>query len=449
MSSKLPINSVLLSILVAWAVAVVALPAVSIAQGQLDPADDESGDRTPVPSGPPEDLHQAPAEVRECLMTNVFYDADVREILQTMAAQCFVNVIADETVHGIVSVEFEDVPLEEAMQRVLVPFGLTYRWMDGYYLVGAARPDNPSFPLLTETELYRPSFIKAVNVPKLMSTFFSPYLRVDNDMNTVALTASPELIARMKADLAQIDQPPRQVMIEALVTEVSSDVGRALGLSWGLEGSKKDGLKTFGADAYTLNGVRSDSTFGAFFQRLGILSEGWVGQYQARINALAHEGKAQIRANPRIATLEGNEARIFVGREEYFTILTGSVSFAYAQMEVIKTGISLTITPYVSTDSLITLDIEQVVSDVIGSGSTGLPVTNKRSVKTRVRVARGETVVIGGLKVVTQVKKVRKIPLLGSIPILGYLFRHTETQKVETEITVLITPSLWQPGDDF
>jgi type II secretory pathway component GspD/PulD (secretin) len=376
-------------------------------------------------------------------MTNIFYDADVREILQTMAAQCFVNVIADETVHGILSVELEEVPLEEAMRRVLAPFGLTYRWMDGYYLVGSARPDNPSFPLLTETELYRPGFIKAADVPKLMSTFYEPYMRVDTDQNAVALTASPELIERMKEDLAKVDRPPRQVMIDAFVTEVSTDVSKALGISWGLTGDKKDGQRNFTLEAYDESGPRPDSSIGGIFQELGILGDDWVSDFKLRVKALAEDGKARIRANPRVATLEGQEARIFVGREEYFTIITGSVSFAYAQLEVIKTGISLTITPYVSEDGAITLEVEPMVSDVIGSGSTGLPVTSVRSVKTRIRVNRDETVVIGGLNVVTQMKNVRKIPILGSIPILGLLFSQTEIQDVESEVTVLIKPTLW------
>lgn len=382
---------------------------------------------------------------RECLVTNIFYDSDLREILQTMAAQCFVNVIADETVSGIISVEFEDIPLEEAMRRVLTPFGLTFRWMGGYYLVGSPRPDNPSFPMLTETQIYRPSFIKAVDVLKLLSSHYEPFLRINQETNTVSLTGSPELIARMKADLAQIDQPPRQIMIEALVTEASSSTNRQLGLSWDAIGSNADKQQDFGIESYPPNGVGADSTFGAFFQNIGIKSKEWVYQYQVRLHAMVEEGKVQIRANPRVATLEGKEARIFVGREEYFSILTGSVTFAYAQLEVIKTGISLTITPYASDDGFITLEVQPEVSDVVGSGSTGLPVTSKRSVTTKVRVAAGETVIIGGLLVKNRVETVRKVPLLGSIPILGHLFRHTATDVLESEISVLITPYLWKP----
>lgn len=383
-----------------------------------------------------------PETGRECMVTNVFYDTDLREVLYSIAAQCGLTIVSDESVLGIVTVELVDITVEEALRRILIPYGMTYRWMGDYYLVGAAHPDNPSFPLLSETELYRPNFIKAIDVPKLLSRYYEPFLGVNDRTNTVSLTGSPDLIARMKADLAEIDRPPRQVMIKALVTEASSDVNRELGITWGVEGSKKDGNRNFRVETYPPTNVAADSTFGAFFERLGIKSKEWTYAYHVRLNALVEEGKARIRANPRIATLEGQQARIFVGREEYFSILTGSVAYAYERLEVIKTGISLSITPYVSDDGLITLEVNPEVSDVIGSGSTGLPVTSMRSVSTKVRVRDGETVVIGGLLVKNRMEVVRKVPLLGSIPILGLLFRHTSTRVEESEITILITPHL-------
>lgn len=391
------------------------------------------------------------ADRPQCLVTNAFYDTYLREALNVIAAQCGVTIIADGSVMGIVTTEFLDVPLETVLERLVLPYGLTYRWMDGYYLVGAPHPDNPSFPLLTQTELYRPRYLKAQELSDLMSRFYEPFLSVNKETNTISLTGSPELIARMKTDLGAIDIPPRQVMIEALITETSSDVSRQLGISWGLGGSNsRDSIRI---EAYPRtppdSGYVPDvNHIGGFFQRVDIRSGEWFGQFRAELDALVEEGEARIRANPRIATLEGHQANIFIGREEYFSILTGSLAYAYARLEVISTGIVLTITPYVSDDNHITLEVEPQVSDVVGSGSTGLPVTNKRSVKTTVRVTNGETAVIGGLLVKNRIEVVRKIPLLGSIPILGHLFRHTDTQNVENEVSVLITPRLWSDTEE-
>ncbi len=468
-SSKKKSKTLQSSLVILWVISVACMSArpAAYAQDLLNHADSTvvdttvTGGRLVRSAEPPPDRTPAVADDRrveqietlpsqedpaggasECRVTNAFFDTDLREVLNTISSQCGLTIIADETVTGIITTDLVDVPLEEALHRILMPFGLTYRWMGTYYLVGSPRPDNPSFPYLTVTELYRPSYIKAEDVPNLLSTHYEPFLRIDKETNTISLNGSPELIARIKRDLAVVDRAPRQVMIEALVTEMSSDVSHQLGISWDLSGSKGSGQRLQAGGLPGRNGS-ADTSLSMIFDRIGIQKSGWLGNYQVRLNALVTEGKAHIRANPRVATVEGNKASIFIGREEYFSILTGSVTFAYAQLEVIKTGIVLTITPYVSEDGFITLEVAPEVTDVIGSGNTGLPITNKRSVSTKVRVSDGETVVIGGLLVKNRVDIVRKIPLLGSIPILGYLFRHTSTTVEEKEISILITPRLW------
>ena len=380
----------------------------------------------------------APIDVRECLITNVFYDAHVREILNTLSAQCFVNIVADETCAGIVTIELTDVPLEEAMRRVLMPLGLTFRWQDGYYLVGSPRPDNLSFPLLTETELYRPNYIKATDVPKLLSTFYEPFMKVNDKTNTVALTGSPELLQRLKADLAMVDRPARQIMIEAMVTEISDDYLKEVGLGIFVTGSKENRegiinipLSAISDSSLVVTGTRLDDTWGS-----------WSVDYQAAVKALISEGKADIRANPRLATKEGQKARIFVGQDQYHTIATGTEPYYYTRLEVIKVGIALEITPYVSSTGDITVELTSVVSDVTGMGATGLPLVNTRDVVTSITVPDGETIVIGGLQTDNVRKTVKKVPLLGDIPLLGHLFRNTSVESRKSQIVIMITPRL-------
>ncbi|MCK4427485.1 MAG: hypothetical protein KAW16_03265, partial [candidate division Zixibacteria bacterium] len=177
-------------------------------------------------------------EEEQLLITNVFYETEVREALAAISAQTGINIIPDQTVYGFISMELIDVPFEEALRRILSPLGFTFRRMVGYYLVGAAYPDNPSFPLLSTTELVVPNYIKAANVSKLLSSFYAPFIRVDSENNTLAITASPEMIQRIKQELAEIDVPPRQVMIEALITEFSKEARKSLGLDVGWLGTK-------------------------------------------------------------------------------------------------------------------------------------------------------------------------------------------------------------------
>ena len=91
------------------------------------------------------------------LITNVFYETDIREALAAISSQSGINIIPDQTVSGFISIELTDVPFEECLRRLLAPLGLTFRKMIGYYLVGSATPDNPSFPLLSTLELIVPS----------------------------------------------------------------------------------------------------------------------------------------------------------------------------------------------------------------------------------------------------------------------------------------------------
>ena len=372
------------------------------------------------------------------LITNVFYENDIREILAAISAQTGINIIADQTVYGFVTLELMDVPFEEALSRILSPLGFTFRKMVGYYLVGSAYPDNPSFPLLSTTELVVPNYIKAVNASKLLSSFYEPFIEVDSETNTLAITASPEMIQRIKQELAQIDIPPRQVMIEALVTEFSKDARKSLGIDVGWLGTK--GGRELSV-IFPL-GDLLDSTLGIRYVRPDAEVEGWVGDFKGTLKALIQDGKVNIRANPRVATIEGQKATIVIGKEEYYVIVTGAAPYSYGQLERIPFGVSLHIVPYISDKGEITVEIQPEVSDVVGTGPTGLPVVSRRAVSTKIRVKDGETIVIGGLLQKNESISKRKIPLLGDIPILGLLFSRTDKRVDEVETVIFITPHI-------
>jgi len=375
----------------------------------------------------------------QVLITNVFYDTDLREALAAISGQSGINIIADQTVSGFITMELLDVPFEEALRRILAPMGFTFRKMVDYYLVGAAYPDNPSFPLLSVTEKVVPNYLKAKSVPGLLSTFYQPFIKVDIDANILTITASPEILQRIKQDLAKIDVPPRQVMIEALITELSNEARKSLGLDLGWFGSK-GGRKL---DVIFPVADLLDTSFRVVYERPDAKVEGWVGEFKGTVQALFEDGKINIRANPRVATIEGRAATIMIGKEQYYVIATGTGVGYYGQLERVPVGVSLTIVPYVSDRGEITVEIQPEVSDVVGATSEGgLPVVSKRSVSTKIRVKDGETIVIGGLLQKNESMIKRKIPLLGDIPILGYLFSKTDKRIEEVETVVFITPRI-------
>jgi type II secretory pathway component GspD/PulD (secretin) len=230
-------------------------------------------------------------------------------------------------------------------------------------------------------------------------------------------------------------------MIEAIVTEMSEAAARSLGSDWLITGS--DGS----ASTFNIAGNYATLADSSFFATVSRLGRTW-GDYDVNVittlRALEDDGQVDIRANPRLATLTGRAASIFIGREEYYSIVTGPISYPYSKLELIQVGITLNVIPYVSSDGEITVDIKPEVSDVTGMGTSELPVVSKRSVTTKVRVRDGETITVGGLRLKTERSRRTGIPFLCNIPVLGYLFGHDVRYVDESEIVVFITPRLME-----
>ena len=374
---------------------------------------------------------------RGARITNLFYETDILQVLSDVSAQTGVPIFAAKGVRGLVTAEFDDLPLEECLGRLAVPLGLGYKWMEGYYLVGVVDPRDSGSILMTETIEVRPRHLLAKDIARLLPLSYERYVRTDAvGGNILTLTGPPEIRSSFLRDLAAVDRPPRQVMIEVLVVEVNSDLTREWGIDWEILGS--EGGATFRL-AKLLPAVMDSSFIGALLHT-GIGGAGAVTDVAVAVRALEANGAAHVRANPRVATLDGQEARIRVGTEAYYSLLSGSVSYAYYTLQKIATGITLRITPYVGESSEITTDIFVEVSDVRASGANDLPVTSVREVETRAYVGNGESVVIGGLLSEVERTKENRIPILGSIPFLGALFGHTSVEKEQSEMLVLVTP---------
>jgi type II secretory pathway component GspD/PulD (secretin) len=358
-------------------------------------------------------------QAKSDLVSNVFVESDLRQALSDIALTAGRTVIADATVRGTVSVELTDVPFETALSIVLAVGNYEFRKMpEGYYLIGLAHPENPNFPLLSETATYRPSFQNAEAIAAQLSTAFTDYVRVPRGGDTITITAGRRTMDRILEDIAKIDQPVKRVMLEVLITEASSELLDQFDFSWtwrkfGIVGTNE-------AMDLTYSGVSAKDV--------------------ATMVSLIADGKAELRANPRVMALEGEEASIDIGREAYYSIVTGPVNYPYTTLQKIVTGISLKMTPHVSQDGQITVDLEPSVSDVVGTGTGGLPVNTVRKVKTSMRVRDGESIIIGGMTYESSSRRDRRVPILGDMPLIGGLFRGHRTETKKTEVVIMITP---------
>ena len=402
--------------------AVLALALVAVGMSSFQHAAAETGQQ-------PEASSAGQARV-----SNVFVETFITQALQDIGMQAGVNILADPSVQGFVTVELKDVPFEQALRMVLAPGGFTYvKLDDSTYLVGKADRTSPIFHVLTRTERIRLNHIGAEEARRLLSEYYAPYVRFDPATNNLLITAAPDMVERIKADVRMIDQPPAQVLIEAVVTQISEEARRQLGLDW----------------SWTQPPDRPETKFSIGFLPMEgtvqVTAQTPYSALVARLKQLVDSGQAEIRANPRLTVLDGQSANIFVGEDRYFKIVTGTELAPFTRLEAINVGVTLKITPRVSASGEITLAVEPTVTDVTGQFGDDLPVVSRRQLATVVRVRDGETLVLGGLVQETRRQVSSRVPILGELPVIRYLFSSSRNESIKSEVVVLITPRLVSP----
>lgn len=378
--------------------------------------------QTPSPAPTVTQPTPQPSSQGQKTVSNVFSGTDIREAYAEIASQAGVTIIPDESIkQTAVYMEFRNEPVESAIEKLALLTGAYWKKRsDGVYLVSQGTPDAGLFREFAQTEDYLPQNQSAATLQLLMPANYKPFVMVDPKNNMLSVTAPEQILPSIIANLEKIDTPVRQFVVEALVTELTNLNSRDVGFSWSWQHFAQ-------GDDLSLSYAK------AGFSDI------------AKLKALIGERKATLRANPRITAFEGRESTLTVGQETYYSILTGNVQFPTAQIQLIKTGVTLTFTGYLAQDGTITLTLAPEVSDAVVSVN-GNPTTNVRRVSTMVRVKPGETIAIGGLVQESTVRSSAKVPILGYIPLLGELFTQRTNSNNRTEVIILITPHLSESG---
>lgn len=262
----------------------------------------------------------------------------------------------------------------------------------------------------------------------------------DPNTNRLIVVASPENYELIQQIVGEIDAIPEQVMIETMIVEATLDKSSKLGVEWNLIQPK-----AFGDTGVTGN-IGSD--FGlAGSGSAGRPPEGFRytlsgGNLDAFINALQTDDKYQVLSTPRIFTSNNVEAEINISQRVPYVVSTredsnGNLTFNYSFQDV---GIVLNVTPRITQNGFVTLDVVQTANDLQGFTDFNAPIINQREADTTVTVLDGETIILGGMIRNLVTSKVKKLPLLGDIPILGNLFRSTSKVNTKTELLVFLTP---------
>ena len=292
-------------------------------------------------------------------------------------------------------------------------------------------------------------------------------IQADESTNALVITAPPDIMRTLKHVISQLDIRRAQVLVEAIIAEVSEDTARELGVQWafsGLEGgSGPIGVVNFTNSgsliADLVNGVADVAEGGTFpplidTALLGVGSTGGSFNYLAVMNLLHSDATSNILSTPTLVTLDNEEAEIVIGENVPFVTgsftSTGANDGATNPFQTIQredVGLTLKIKPQINEGDALRLEIEQEVSSIADSvaGASDI-VTNKRSIKTNVMVDDGEVVVLGGL-IEEQIKEsIQKVPFLGDIPFLGALFRSKTSDVSKANLMVFIHPVILRGG---
>ncbi|WP_444931155.1 type II secretion system secretin GspD [Microbulbifer sp. SSSA002] len=279
-------------------------------------------------------------------------------------------------------------------------------------------------------------------------------IQVNESLNALVLTAPPALLETMKGVIARLDVRRAQVLIEAIIVEVTEGTGSELGISWiaGAGGNAVAGWNNSGSydddDEFNPFSLPVTDLLGAGSLNLGYLSGDDI---RAAINAVASESNTNILSTPTIMALDNEEAEILVGQNVPFItgeqLLSGSNDDPFTTIQREDVGTTLKVTPRVNNNNSVTLEIEQTVENVLSSatalaeGASDI-VTSKREIRTKVLIDDGAILVLGGLMEDQVSETVSKVPLLGDIPGIGRLFRNTEKSVSKTNLMVFLRPKI-------
>ena len=366
-------------------------------------------------------------------VSNVFVDADIRQVLLDIATQTKINILADESVQGTVSATMENVPLEDALEMALFPGGFKFQYVkeQNYYQVGRAIPESQSFDKLSSTRVMKTNQ-EAQKVLEQISDHYKQYVSLSKDGNSLTLTGPEDVLNRLEWDIATIDKAKRQIEISARFVLVQWEKGTNLGMTWGDINLDASGIGSFAKG----------------------LAGSFMGNITASLNNIletsGYKAKVDIIAEPRVVVEDGGEGEIKITREDLFLILSGGgAMYNYFTTKDVETGVMMKVKPFISRDGVLRLVLKPEISDIIGerefkmngSGSQKLPIIARRSEMTTVRVENGKTIAIGGLLMQEKRTKSKGVPGLSSIPLIGsFLTGGVENSEKDVELVIFITP---------
>lgn len=371
-------------------------------------------------------------------------ETPLADVLAILSEKSGLNIVASTEVEGrLISINLRETPVEEALNLIVRAAGL------GYERIGTSILVAPESVLVQETGIgtyvipleFADAFELVSVVEKMVDK-----VAADPGGNRLIVVATPSMIDQIKSVVSELDVPPVQILLETEVVEVSTDDLMELGIDWQkitqqtLVFSEVD----FGLEEQNTDKIPPNMPFGG----RGLDWDGVFRQAKAlelALDFLETEGKARILTRSKLATLNNRKAEIHIGDVIPYTVTGLTTGGVYeVRVEKEEVGVEVSVTPRAAGDGHITVEVEPIVSTIVGfrGPNEEIPWTKERRATTQVRVMDGQTFVIAGLLSEEETNQVTKVPLLGDIPILGYLFQHNQIISKHSDLIIKITPRI-------
>jgi len=401
-----------------------------------------------------------------------FQDISIRQVLQIIAQYNNFNLVTSDSVEGNITLRLDGVPWDQALDVVLRMKGLDKR-MDGSILMVAPTEELASreareLEVKQKVAELEPLYSEYIQLNYAKAKDFSELLKfegnsilssrgsvsVDERTNTLLIKDTAVSIESVRRMIENLDIPVKQVKIESRMVTVRDNVQEDLGIRWGFSDQQNsDGVSG------TLEGANSiaNGIIPALSDRLNVNlpvanPAGSIGIHVAKLadgtlidlelSALEQENKAEIIASPSITTANQKLARIEQGTEIPYV---QAASSGATTVEFKKAVLSLEVTPQITPDDKIILDLvitQDTRGDTVQTPTGPAVAIDTQKIRTQVLVDNGQTVVLGGIYQQQIVSSTKKVPLLGDIPYLGYLFQSNSEFNEKKELLIFVTPKI-------
>lgn len=415
-------------------------------------------------------------------ITLSFQNIEIKALLQIIADVAGANIVVSDAVQGTMAMNLNNVPWDQALDIILKSRSLGMVKQGNVMLVAPAEEIAKREKIELESqkskvelaplrsEIIQVNYAKAADIKALLSNADNSLLTergrvsVDDRTNSLLVLETRDKIDEVRSLVKRLDVPVRQVLIESRIVIASEDFARELGTRFGVStigsaGSTRIGQSGSGNgartvvngglpgldDSYIVNLPPTNNPAG----RVAWTILGSDFLIDLELSALQQEGRGEVISTPRVVTANGKQALIEQGQEIPYTVASGAIGAAQTQFK--KAVLSLTVTPQITPDNRVIMDMA-VTNDSRGENiNTGIPggtapAIDTRKLETQVLIRSGETVVLGGVFQEESNRTQSKVPLLGDIPLLGVLFRSNLRETSKRELLIFVTPKVLQEG---